>query len=147
MFEQASEWISRSPRIRKMIIKIWRIFLRVQRATLANAVLVVRRTDDRVLAVNSSSGFGLPSLELNGWRPVGTQVQEWVDRISGQPSEPKLRAIDGTPCREGVRFLYSAHIDGASPGEGYTWLEAELAPSALSERDRHLLLLSGDRRA
>lgn len=147
MFEQAPEWISRSPRIRKIVVKIWRMFLRVQRATLAKAVLVVRRADDRVLAVNSSSGFGLPSLELNGWRAVGTQVQGWVDRIAGQPSAPKLQAIDGTPGREGVRFLYSAHIDGASPGEGYTWLEAELAPSALSERDRHLLLLSGDRRA
>ena len=31
MFEQAPEWISRSPRIRKVAGKIWRAFLRVQR--------------------------------------------------------------------------------------------------------------------
>jgi hypothetical protein len=147
MFEQAPEWVSRSPRIRKTIIKIWRIFLRMQRATLANAVLVMRRTDDRVLAVDSPSGLGLPSLELSGWRPVGMQVQEWVDRISGQPSAPGLRAVDGAPGQEGVTFLYSADIEGASPDEGYTWLEAELASSALSERDRRLLRLSIDQQA
>ena len=51
MFEQAPEWISQSPRIRKVIVKIWRAFLRVQRATLARAVLLRGRQDGCVLAV------------------------------------------------------------------------------------------------
>ena len=80
MFEQAPEWISRSPRIRKVAGKIWRAFLRVQRATLADAVLVVRREDDCVLAATTASGeVRLPSIELNGWEPVGTQVQRWLE--------------------------------------------------------------------
>jgi hypothetical protein len=144
MFTEAPSWLARYPRIRKVVSKIWRAFLRVQRATLANAVLVARRPDDCVLAVNSSTGFGLPTLELNGWKTVGKQVQEWVDRISRQPSAPKLRAVDGTPSREGITFLYSTHLEGPLSGENYTWLEAELAPSAFCERDRRLLLLGSD---
>ena len=92
MFEQASEWISRSPRVRKIVIRIWRIFLRVQRATLAKAVLVARRQDDCVLAVATSSGeLTLPSLDLTGWETVGKQVQAWADLLLQQPLELKLQ--------------------------------------------------------
>ena len=105
MFERAPEWISRSPRIRKVIVKIWRAFLRVERATIARAVLVARRDDDCVFAVATPSGaFGLPFLELDGWEPVGTQVQAWVKRILSQPSELKLQLIDGTPGRRRSRL-------------------------------------------
>jgi hypothetical protein len=143
MFEQAPEWVSRSPRIRKIIIKIWRIFLRVQRATVAKAVLVARRQDDCVLAVATPSGeLRLPCLELDGWKSVGTQVQKWADKVLQQPSKLKLQAIDGTPGRKGVTFLYSAEAPGTLPETGDTWLEAELAPSALAEGDRHLLLMT-----
>jgi len=150
MFSQWPSWLSRSPRVRRAVIKIWRAFLRVQRATLANAVLVVRRQDDRVLAFTAeeSGEVRLPSIELDGWRPVGTQVQEWINQLLQQPSTPQLqatpqlRAIDGTPGRKGVTFLYSADVAGSPQEVGCTWLEAELAPSALSVRDRRLLLMS-----
>jgi hypothetical protein len=143
MFEQAPEWISRSPRVRKIIIRIWRIFLRVQRATLAKAVLVARRQDDCVLAVASPSGeLRLPSLELDGWKPVTAQVQTWIERVLRQSGELRLQFIDGTPGREGVTFLYSVEVGEPSQETDDTWLEAELAPSSLSEVDRHLLLKS-----
>jgi hypothetical protein len=143
MFEQAPEWISRSPRIRKVIVKIWRCFLRVQRSTLAQAVLIARRQDNCVLAVAAPSGeLRLPCLELDGWKPIGAQVQTWVESMGRRASMPQLQGVDGTPGRRGVTFLYSAQLDvRPSPGEGYTWLAAELAPSALLDGDRRLLLL------
>ena len=40
----------------------------------------MRREDDCVLAATTASGeVRLPSIELNGWEPVGTQVQRWLD--------------------------------------------------------------------
>jgi hypothetical protein len=143
MFERAPEWISRSPRIRKVIVKIWRAFLRVERATIARAVLVARRDDDCVFAVATPSGaFGLPFLELDGWEPVGTQVQAWVKRILSQPSELKLQLIDGTPGRRGVTFVYSVEMRERGETADNHWLKAELAASALSEEDRRLLIVS-----
>ena len=143
MFEQAPEWISRSPRIRKVIVKIWRAFLRVQRATLAQAVLVARRPDDCVLAVTSPSGeLRLPSLELDGWKPVGTQVEGWVNGMLPQPRELKLQLIDGTPGREGVTFLYSVDVREPTKAAAEIWLEAEFTPSALPEEDRRLLMVT-----
>jgi hypothetical protein len=143
MFEQAPEWISRSPRIRKVIVKVWRAFLRVQRSTVARAVLVARREDDCVLAVAAPSGeLSLPSLELDGWEPVGTQVQAWVKRILPQPRALRLQLIDGTPGREGVTFLYLVEVREPTKTADDVWLEAELAPSALSGEDRRLLMVS-----
>jgi hypothetical protein len=104
MLSQALSWLSRSPRVRRAVIKTWRAFLRVQRASLAYAVLVVRRQDDHVLALTSeaSGELRLPSMELDGWRPVGTQVQEWLDHMLRRPSTIRLQAIDGTPGRKGA---------------------------------------------
>jgi hypothetical protein len=135
MFTQAPEWISRSLRIRKIVIKIWRIFLSVQRATLARAVVIARRQDDCVLAVSTDSGvLRLPSVELDGWKPVGTQVPAWVDGMLQQTSVPRLRGIDGTPGRKGVTFLYFAEVMSSSRESGGTWLEAELARPRLCQR-------------
>ena len=140
MFEKAPEWISRSPRIRKLIVRIWRTFLRVQRATLGQAVLVARRPDGCVLAVEGPSGeLTLPYLELDGWAPVGTQVQTWVEHMLRQSDELKLQRVDGTPGRRGVTFLYLRELRKRSWEPGHRWLEAELAPSTLSEDDCRLL--------
>ena len=115
----------------------------MQRATLASAVLVVRGPDGRLLALPSSSGaLGLPRKELDGWRPIGAQVEDWLDRILRRASKPKLQAIDGTPGRKGITFLYSADIDASSSPVDGMWLDADLAPSALSAADRRLLLMS-----
>jgi hypothetical protein len=142
MFSQWPSWLSRSPRVRRAVIKIWRAFLRVQRATLANAVLVVRRQDDRVLAftAEASGEFRLPSIELDGWRPVGTQVRFNNLRRHSFRRHPNFRRL--TEHRKGVTFLYSADVAGSPQEVGCTWLEAELAPSALSVGDRRLLLMS-----
>jgi hypothetical protein len=141
MFEQAPEWISRSPLIRKVVVKTWRAFLRVQRSTLAQAVLVARRQDGCVLAVAISSGeLRLPYVELHGWAPVGTQVQAWADGMLRHPAKLKLAAIEGTPGREGVTFLYSAELEDWSGKIGDTWLEAKLASFALQVDDRRRLL-------
>ena len=138
-----SDWLFRSRFRRRTIIKSWRVLLRVQRATLASAVLVVRRGDGSVLALPSTSGaLALPRKELDGWRPIGTQVEEWLVQILRHTSTFQLQAIDGTPGRKGVTFLYSADTDASPPEAGCMWLDAELAPSALSVGDRRLLLMS-----
>ena len=143
MFDDWSGWFFRSPFRRRAIIRSWRVLLRVQRATLASAVLVVHRPDGSLLALPSTSGrLGLPRKELDGWRPIGAQVEEWLDQILRQASKPKLQAIDGTPGRKGVTFLYSADVDASPPDARCVWLDADLAPSALSVADRRLLLMS-----
>jgi len=143
MFDDWSGWFFRSPFRRRTFIRSWRVFLRIQRATLASAVLVVRGPDGSFLALPSSSGrLGLPRKELDGWRPIGAQVEEWLDRILRQASKPKLRAIDGTPGRKGVTFLYLAYTDASPPLANGMWLDADLALSALSVADRRLLLMS-----
>jgi hypothetical protein len=143
MFTEAPSWLSQSPRLRRRVIKIWRAFLRVQRASLAQAVVVARREDERVLAVYPGSGeLRLPLLQLDGWQPVALQVQAWLDDMLPQSSTLQLKAIDGTPGRRGVTFLYSAQVNGSPLERGCIWLEPELAPSALSLGDRRLLLLA-----
>ena len=144
MFEQAPEWVSRSPRLRKLIVKLWRAFLRVQRATVAKAVLVVWRHDDCVLGVATNSGeLKLPSLELDGWEPIGVQVQQWLDSFLRHRTTPRLETIDGRPRQNGVTFLYSARVSRSLQEEtGYTWLAPEQASFALSVEDRRLLHMS-----
>jgi hypothetical protein len=143
IFDDWSGWFFRSPFRRRTIIRSWRVLLRMQRATLASAVLVVRGPDGSLLTLPSSSGaFGLPRKALDGWRPIGVQVEEWLDQILRQASNPKLQAIDGTPGRKGVTFLYSADIDASPPLADGMWLDADLAPSTLSAGDRRLLLMS-----
>ena len=144
MFDDWSDWLFRSRFRRRTIIKSWRVLLRMQRATLAYAVLIVHnKGDGSILAFPSTSGaVELPRKELDGRRPIGAQVEEWLDQILRQASQAKLQAIDGTPGRKGVTFLYSADIDAIPPGDDCMWLDAKLAPSALSVGDRRLLLMS-----
>ena len=127
MFSQWPSWLSRSPRIRRVAIKVWRVFLRVQRATLAKAVLVVVRTQDsRVLTITSSSGeLRLPTKELDGWRAVTTQVEEWLTHLHPESSRSRLLAIEGTPSRPGVTFVYSAEVVTAPSRKDAVWLDAD----------------------
>jgi hypothetical protein len=142
VFEQAPEWVSQSPRIRKLVIKLWRAWLRVQRATLAKVVLVAWRHDDYVLGITTSSGeLRLPSLQLDGWEPIGLQVQNWLHDLLRQPSSPQLESIDGTPGQKGVTFLYSAWVGRSLDDSRLRWLEPEFASLILSVEDRRLLHL------
>jgi hypothetical protein len=135
--------LSQSPRLRRLVIKICRAFWRTQRASLAHAIVVAQREDSRFLALSSASGeLRLPSLELDGWQPVVTQVQIWLDELLHQPSTVQLKAVDGTPGPEGVTFLYSAQINSLQAHPPCVWLAPEVESSALPLRDRRLLLMS-----
>ena len=86
---------SRSPFIRRRVIKLWRVLLRVQRASLANAVLVLRRHDGHILVLPSpSGGLRLPVKQLDAWIPIATQVEAWLGQLLEEKSTPSLVAID-----------------------------------------------------
>jgi len=143
MFSQWPTWLSRWPFVRRPVIKFWRLLLRIQRATLAKAVLVVCRQDDLILVFASPSGeLQLPYKQLDAWVPITTQVEEWLDQLLPQASRPSLVSVDGTPGSEGITFLYTAK--GAAvhteSGEG-TWLHPDIAAVRLGSRDNRLLCL------
>lgn len=143
MLDEVNKWVFGSPFRRRTLIKAWRVLLRVQRATLANAVLVVRRQDGCVLALSSTSGEPrLPLKELDGWKAVTTQVEEWLEQLLQQRQTPKLVAIDGTPGRQGVTFIFCAEASAGFPEASGVWLDPEIALPTLSSCDRRLLLLS-----
>lgn len=140
MLDEWMNWVFRSRVRRHLLMRAWRVLLRVQRSTLASAVLVVRRHDGRVLALASTSGeLRLPLKELDGWKAVTTQVAEWLDQLVEQRQTPHLMAIEGTP-RQGMTFLYSAEaVRCATKG---IWVDADVAAPTLNQHDRQLLLLS-----
>ena len=144
MLDEVNNWVFSSRFRRRALIKAWRVFLRVQRATLANAVLVVRRQDGCVLALSSTSGeLRLPLKELDGWKAVTTQVEEWLEQLLQQRQTPKLVAIEGAPGRQGVTFIYCAEAGAAFPDhESGVWLDPKIALPTLPSGDRRLLLLS-----
>lgn len=148
MLSEWPGWISRYPAVRRPAIKLWRVLLRVQRATFANAVLVVRKGDGRVLVLPSPSGnLGLPAKGLHAWAPIPTQVEEWLEQLLRQRSTPSLVAIDGTPGQKGVTFLYvyAAILEAAMERGDALWLEPDVAASALGGNDSRLLLLCANR--
>lgn len=143
MFDQWPRWLSRSPRIRRLAIKTWRLFLRLQRATLGNAVLVVRRQDGRVLTFRLGPGeVRLPAKELDGWRTVTIQVEEWLAQLLQQAARVKLVGIVGAPGYRGITFLYCAILPQLSSNSEGLWLDHIAATSILALADRKLLLLA-----
>jgi hypothetical protein len=144
MFAQWPNWVSRSPSVRRALIRLWRAFLRVQRATLANAVLVVREGDGRVLAIPSPSGrLRLPDIQLDAWIPIPTQVEGLLIQLTRERSTPALVAVDGTPGKEGVSFLYAATIDSSPAKSSHEiWLDADDAARSLGSRDKRLIQIS-----
>jgi len=146
MFAEWPSWLSRSPFIRRRVIKLWRVLLRMQRASLANAVLVVRRRDGRVLVLPSpSGGLRLPVKHLDAWIPIAAQVEEWLGQLLQEKSTPSLVAIDGTPAEE-VTFVYVATAASPSVKTGdQLWLDTDVAGSSLRDVDGRLLRLCTDR--
>jgi hypothetical protein len=143
LFSERPVWIARNPALRRAAIHAWRKLLRMQRATFANAVLVVRNQDGRVLVVRSPSGeLRLPSKPLDAWLTITTQVEDWLEEMLRQSSTPSLVAIDGTPSREGVTFLYTATLQALVEAEDELWLEPDVAAAALSGNDTRLLHLA-----
>lgn len=143
MFAQAPSWLARSPSVRRPVIKLWRVLLRLQRATVAHAVLVVRRRDGHVFTLALPSGeLRLPKRQLDAWVPITTQVEDWLHGLLQQTTTTSLVAIDGSPGGDGVTFLYTAMIEAARPRRGgECWLEPAVAASSLSEKEGRLLHL------
>ena len=143
MLDELNNWVFRSRFRRRALIKAWRMLLRAQRATLANAVLVVRRQDGWILALASTSGeLRLPLKELDGWKAVTTQVEEWLERLRLRQT-PKLVAIDGTPGRQGITFIYCTEAGAAITDHASgIWLDPEIALPTLPSCDRRLVLLT-----
>jgi hypothetical protein len=141
MFKQWPVWISRNRSIRRSAIKVWRVLLRVQRATFAKAVLVVHGRDGRILVLRAPSGkLQLPVIHLDGWLPIPSQVETWLERLS-QPTTASLVAIEGTPAKGGVTFLYAAMVDLAvAKTDEQIWLEPDIAASGLDGYDKRLLI-------
>ncbi|MGO8840606.1 MAG: hypothetical protein ACLQF1_05545 [Methyloceanibacter sp.] len=125
------------------MIRYWRMLLRLRRATLARAVLVVRKLDGRVLALPSPFGqLQLPEKQLDAWIPITTQVEEWSDRLLQENSTPSLVAVDGTPGPDGVTFLFSAIISSAlAKGGDEVWLDPDVAALTLGGKYNRLLRL------
>jgi hypothetical protein len=142
MLEELNSWIFRSPLLRRTLIKALRMFLRVQRSTLANAVLVVRRPDGHVLALPSASGqLALPRMELDGRQVVPSQVEEWLTDLLRERQTPKLVSIEGTPGRGGVTFLFKADISASQEQTDGIWIDDDAA-AMLDPSDRKRLLSS-----
>jgi hypothetical protein len=143
LFSERPVWIARNPALRRAAIHAWRKLLRMQRATFANAVLVVRNQDRRVLVVRSPSGeLRLPAKPLDAWLTITTQVEDWLEEMLQLRSTPSLVAINGTPSREGVTFLYTATLQALVEAEDELWLEPDVAAAALSGNDTRLLHLA-----
>jgi len=139
MFEQWPSWIARNPVVRRTTIKLWRMVLRVQRSCVANAVLVVRSGEGRVLLVSApSGGLQLPTREMNGWIAIGTQVSQWLAQLSSFATHATLVAVDGTP-RSGVTFLYEAVLESESADADKVWVDPDSAVSILDCKNRRLL--------
>jgi hypothetical protein len=143
MFARWPGFVLQSPSLRRTLIRLWRMLLRAQRATVAYAVLVVREQDGRVLAVPSPTGqLRLPETQLDPWLPITTQVEALVAELLLQISTPSLVALDGTPGPDGVTFLYAATTKSASArSSDGVWLGPDVAASRLGSKDRRLLEL------
>jgi hypothetical protein len=121
------------------VIKLWRILLRVQRATFAE-VVVVMRSDGKVLLRRHPSGrLELPHQAVDAWIPIETQLDGWLTELRYEKSAPSL-SVEGTPGVEGVTFLYTAEIEAAQAAKsGELWLDYEAARVALSAAERGFL--------
>ena len=105
----------------------------------------MRNSDCRVLLIRAPTGeLRLPTIPLDAWLPIPTQVEEWLEEVLQQRSTPSLVAIDGTPGREGVNFLYAATLETPSDRGNELWLESDVAAAALAGNDNRFLLLCAD---
>jgi hypothetical protein len=145
-FSRWPTWLSRSPTVRRTAIKLWRVLLRAQRATLAQIVVVVHDGGGRVLVCSLPSGeLELPRHAVDAWIPVRTQIEGWLAQRSLQCA-PSLVSVEGTPGTAGVTFVYAAKRDiPTSSQSDELWLEPMAAQSELSATDRHLLTLCASR--
>ena len=136
------ERLSKTPAVRRPIIKFLRILMRARRATFAHAVLIVRSSDGRILTFNSpSKGACLPRREIAPRISIQTQVESWLQEFSAYQAAPSLVAIKGVPSWEGLSFIYAVRIETVcSPANEAMWLDQKTAASVLSSIDYELLV-------
>ena len=140
MFSALLERASDNAKLRRPFMLLWRRAWRLQRATLATAGLVVRDDEGRVLVISDRDSLRLPFLELHGWDPITTQVEEWLAGL-GETRSVALVAVDGAPGPLGVTFVYGAKYEGGTLPSTYAWLDMNVALCCLNEDDRRLLRL------
>ena len=64
----------------------------------------------------------------------------WLERLS-QPTTAALVAIEGTPGKGGVTFLYAAMVELAvAKTDELIWLKPDIAASGLHGYDKRLLI-------
>ena len=134
-------WLFRWPFIRRVVFKLWRLQLRIERATLATAVVVVRSDDGHVLVVSDPSGmFQLPSTSLDGWITITHQVEDWLKELLQRAATASLVSVAGT-CGD-VTFLYRAEIDtGPVMHQAARWLSPDIAAVSLTNEHARLFSL------
>src|SRR5262245_3325238 len=101
-------WSSLWALIRRSFIRLWRMIWRIERATIARTGLVARSTDGQYLLLNSS-GYHLPSIELNGRVNITHQTKAVAQELLGTSVDISLVAIEGT-CGD-VSFLFRTDPD------------------------------------
>lgn len=138
------EWLASSPSLRRVFIRMMRVYMRLRRATIARAVLVARRRDGRVLLTRSElGGAQLPSLQLDAWTDIETQVHSWLRELFDRANPACLAAIDGTPRTKGMTFVYLVELESDPPKTHQAlWSELESAVSCLGAEDSRVLMLA-----
>jgi hypothetical protein len=140
LFSERPAWIARNPEVRRIAVETWRRVLRMQRATAAKAVLIVKDKDGRILTMRAASGaLHLPAKALDALLPITTQVQELIEQVLSERVVPSLVAVHGTPSAEGVAFLYAATLNASANSQGGIWLEPGVAAVTLGGEDNRLL--------
>jgi len=135
------EWGSSFPPVRRPIMRLWRKFERLRRATVSKAVFVVSGEEGRLLVLSSpSKALHLPATELHPRDPIATQAAAFLSLLLHQDVTPSLVAIDGTPG-QGVSFLYEAVAASEPKASAGLWLDTEVAFSCLAGEHRRLLRL------
>jgi len=123
------------------MMKLFRLHWRLQRATPASAVVVVRNSDGRVLLLSQPSGtFQLPRKELDGRIDITHQVADWLNDLLARPTAMSLVSLEGS-CGD-VTLLYTVEVDTPSGTEqAARWLSPDIALTGLGAEDVRLLRL------
>jgi hypothetical protein len=116
-----------------------RFYIRVRRASLARAVLVVRNTDGDILVQPDRSGhLRLPSVALDAWQSIPPQVESGARQILGRDLSPEFQTIEGR-CSD-IIFVYATDpLNSGDLVEEAHWLTPESNATHLSSADRQCI--------
>lgn len=137
------EWSFQKPWLRSRIFRLRRWPLRMSPGFIAEAAVVVRSNDGRVLLIKEASGeLVLPRLSVEGRQSVHLQVAALLEELLEQPASASLVSAVGVVGD--MTFLFRAEAPANIKGQGgRSWLAPDVAATALSPKDARLLALSG----